>query len=130
MAPSSPVAVHRLQWHSPVPYLFGGLATIMGLIAFALLLLACSYWKLSRNLRNAAAADRDLEAGDGKADNNKILTVYEEMYLVVMAGEQKPTFLAIPSSSRTSSFGGNSCRSSDQVQVSSMWSRESAEQVF
>ncbi|KAI3711785.1 hypothetical protein L1987_70331 [Smallanthus sonchifolius] len=135
MAPSSPVTVHRPPGHSPVPYLFGGLATIMGLIAFALLILACSYWKLSRNLRNAAAS-RDLEAGagagdgDSKPDNNKILTVYEEMYVVVMAGEQKPTFLATPSSSRTSSFGSNSCRSSNQVQVSTVGNRESAEHVF
>ncbi|KAL6567841.1 hypothetical protein OROGR_001509 [Orobanche gracilis] len=41
------VSVQRSQWHSPVPYLFGGLAAMLGLIAFALLILACSYWKLS-----------------------------------------------------------------------------------
>ncbi|EMS45822.1 hypothetical protein TRIUR3_28536 [Triticum urartu] len=40
VAPHSP-------WQSPVPYLFGGLAAMLGLIAFALLILACSYWKLS-----------------------------------------------------------------------------------
>ncbi|EMS55522.1 hypothetical protein TRIUR3_12089 [Triticum urartu] len=39
-APHSP-------WQSPVPYLFGGLAAMLGLIALALLILACSYWKLS-----------------------------------------------------------------------------------
>ncbi|PPS09329.1 hypothetical protein GOBAR_AA11312 [Gossypium barbadense] len=37
----------RSPWHSPVPYLFGGLAAMLGLIAFALLILACSYWRLS-----------------------------------------------------------------------------------
>lgn len=30
----------RSTWHSPVPYLFGGLAAVLGLIAFALLILA------------------------------------------------------------------------------------------
>ncbi|KAG0468619.1 hypothetical protein HPP92_017947 [Vanilla planifolia] len=40
-------AAGRSAWHSPVPYLFGGLAAMLGLIAFALLILACSYWKLS-----------------------------------------------------------------------------------
>ncbi|PWA40084.1 protein GLUTAMINE DUMPER 5 [Artemisia annua] len=34
-------------WHTPVPYFFGGLAFVMGLIAFALLVLACSYWNLA-----------------------------------------------------------------------------------
>ncbi|KAI3524240.1 hypothetical protein L1887_02893 [Cichorium endivia] len=153
MAPSSPVAVQRSPWHSPVPYLFGGLAAMMGLIAFALLILACSYWKLSRNIQNDADGDgdgdRDLESGDGKPDNNKTPPVFEEQYLVIMAGELKPTFLATPSSSRTSSFGSSSCRSSltttseenssipemekdgssDQVQVRITESHESADQV-
>ncbi|CAI9285551.1 unnamed protein product [Lactuca saligna] len=112
MAPSSPVAVQRSLWHSPVPYLFGGLAAMMGLIAFALLILACSYWKLSRNIQNTA----DLESGDAKPDNTKTppVTVFEEKYLVIMAGQVKPTFLATPSSSRASSFGSStsSCGSS------------------
>ncbi|CAH1426691.1 unnamed protein product [Lactuca virosa] len=146
MAPSSPVAVQRSLWHSPVPYLFGGLAAMMGLIAFALLILACSYWKLSRNIQNTA----DLESGDAKPDNNKTpaVTVFEEKYLVIMAGQVRPTFLATPSSSRASSFGSSSCGSSsittseensltpekekdgnsDQVQVTITGSHESADQ--
>lgn len=80
---------------------------MMALIAFALFILACSYWKLSRNLQV-----RDLEGGeDVKPDNNKIPTVFEDTYLVVMAGDEKPTFLATPSSSRTSSFGSKNCPS-------------------
>ncbi|KAJ6849790.1 protein GLUTAMINE DUMPER 5 [Iris pallida] len=47
MAPSSSSVEHSSTWHSPVPYLFGGLAAMLGLIAFALLILACSYWRLS-----------------------------------------------------------------------------------
>ncbi|MFS7981708.1 putative protein glutamine dumper [Helianthus anomalus] len=96
------------SWHSPVPYLFGGLALILGLIAFALLVLACSYWKLSQNSHSVADSDRDLEAGSEEVKP----PAFEEKYLVIMAGQEKPTFLATQSSSRTSSFGGsNSCRS-------------------
>ncbi|XVF88042.1 hypothetical protein PTKIN_Ptkin19aG0017500 [Pterospermum kingtungense] len=93
-SPSSP-------WHSPVPYLFGGLAAMLGLIAFALLILACSYWKLS-----GGQGETDLEAGEGKGDDNQKesggVPVMEQKYLVIMAGEVKPTFLATPISS---SFG-------------------------
>ncbi|KAL0453572.1 UNVERIFIED_CONTAM: protein GLUTAMINE DUMPER 3 [Sesamum latifolium] len=51
-AATPPTAAPRSPWHSPVPYLFGGLAAMLGLIAFALLILACSYWKLSGYLEN------------------------------------------------------------------------------
>ncbi|OWM89253.1 protein GLUTAMINE DUMPER 2-like [Punica granatum] len=105
-APPSAATPHS-PWHSPVPYLFGGLAAMLGLIAFALLILACSYWKLSgyldggRQDGTAGEGDVDVEAGTG--DGRK--PVFEEKILVVMAGEVKPTFLAIPLSSRSSSFG-------------------------
>ncbi|KAK8520517.1 hypothetical protein V6N13_031038 [Hibiscus sabdariffa] len=105
-------------WHSPVPYLFGGLAAMLGLIAFALLILACSYWKLSGYLENegegsSGQAEIDLEAGDGEGkggDLTRLRPVMEPKVLVIMAGEVKPTFLATPigSSSRSFSFGGNS----------------------
>ena len=100
----------RSPWHSPVPYLFGGLAAMMGLIAFTLLLLACSYWRLSGRLDNnseGADAERDVESGEKEAagDSNKQVKVYEEKILVIMAGEEKPTFLATPVSNKTSSFG-------------------------
>ncbi|XP_050215595.1 protein GLUTAMINE DUMPER 2 [Mercurialis annua] len=105
----TPSAAQHSPWHSPVPYLFGGLAAMLGLIAFALLILACSYWKLSGYLENDS--ERDLEAGEeGKNDSNdeKKVVVFEEKILVIMAGQVKPTFLATPMSSRSSSFGDNS----------------------
>ncbi|XP_073153599.1 protein GLUTAMINE DUMPER 3 [Henckelia pumila] len=103
-SPTSPV--QRSPWHSPVPYLFGGLAAMLGLIAFALLILACSYWKLSGHLENQGDGERDLEADGGEA---KVAPpVLEEKYLVIMAGQEKPTFLATPMSSRASSFGSKS----------------------
>lgn len=108
-APPSPM--QRSPWHSPVPYLFGGLAAMLGLIAFALLILACSYWKLSGYLENQGDGERDLEAGeaDGRDGAAKPAPpVMEEKFLVIMAGQEKPTFLATPMSSRASSFGSKS----------------------
>ncbi|KAJ9162849.1 hypothetical protein P3X46_022591 [Hevea brasiliensis] len=108
-APKPAVGNHS-PWHSPVPYLFGGLAAMLGLIAFALLILACSYWKLSGYLENGnEGGERDLEAGEGSnktGEGQKQQPVaFEEKILVIMAGEVKPTFLATPMSSRSSSFG-------------------------
>ncbi|WVZ79136.1 hypothetical protein U9M48_026747 [Paspalum notatum var. saurae] len=100
-APHSP-------WQSPVPYLFGGLAAMLGLIAFALLILACSYWKLSGYLD----ADRDRRtggsSGDAGADGEKGSAAgaarpaagFLEHVVVIMAGEERPTFLATPAASR------------------------------
>lgn len=113
-APTSPQTPHS-PWHSPVPYLFGGLAAMLGLIAFALLILACSYWKLSGYLEGNGESERDLEAGQETNDTDqKPQKPYEEKILVIMAGQAKPTFLATPSmsslsvgTSRSSSFGDN-----------------------
>ncbi|ESW26798.1 hypothetical protein PHAVU_003G149300 [Phaseolus vulgaris] len=114
-APVSSQQQPHSPWHSPVPYLFGGLAAMLGLIAFALLILACSYWKLSGYLEGNGETERDLEAGEGKTEQDqKPQRQYEEKILVIMAGQEKPTFLATPSvsssscsTSRSSSFGDN-----------------------
>ncbi|CAA2991282.1 GLUTAMINE DUMPER 2-like [Olea europaea subsp. europaea] len=109
-----PSPAQRSPWHSPVPYLFGGLAAMLGLIAFALLVLACSYWKFSSH---GGDGERDLEAGEGNGSEGseaatvKPPPVLEEKYLVIMAGQEKPTFLATPMSSRASSFGSKSTSS-------------------
>ncbi|CAI0394068.1 unnamed protein product [Linum tenue] len=96
-------AAERSPWHSPVPYLFGGLAAMLGLIAFALLILACSYWKLSGYLENDG--ERDLEAGEGGEGGEKKAKEFDEKFLVIMAGQVKPTYLATQVSSRSLSFG-------------------------
>lgn len=105
----SPAATPKVSpWHSPVPYLFGGLAAMLGLIAFALLILACSYWKLSGydDQNDESGTERDLETGDyGKGDQTqKPKPIWEEKFLVIMAGQAKPTFLATPIMNRSSSF--------------------------
>ncbi|KAF8400386.1 hypothetical protein HHK36_013684 [Tetracentron sinense] len=100
-------SVQHSPWHSPVPYLFGGLAAMLGLIAFALLILACSYWKLSGSMENGEEGERDLENGGNGGETVRVPPVFEEKIVVIMAGDQKPTFLATPMSSRASSFGDN-----------------------
>ncbi|KAI3749481.1 hypothetical protein L2E82_20093 [Cichorium intybus] len=45
------------------------LAAMMGVIAYDLLVLACSYWKLSDYLDNG---DRDIESGDGNIKRDKV----------------------------------------------------------
>ncbi|OWM65888.1 protein GLUTAMINE DUMPER 1-like [Punica granatum] len=122
-APTMPaVAAQSQSWrHSPVPYLFGGLAAMLGLIAFALLILACSYWRLSGyfNSRDGTGSSsgehEDLESGEHQEGGDLMAkgAVYEEKVLVIMAGEKEPRFLATPLwSSRSSSFGDSSSTSS------------------
>ena len=104
-------------WHSPVPYLFGGLAAMLGLIAFALLILACSYWKLSGYLEGE---DSEAEAGHGAGTGEAVKPpmAFEEKILVIMAGDVKPTYLATPMSSRASSFGERSSNNSETTEKS------------
>ncbi|XP_042465024.1 protein GLUTAMINE DUMPER 3-like [Zingiber officinale] len=88
-------------WHSPVPYLFGGLAAMLGLIALALLILACSYWKLSSYLDSSYldSSDADDGAEGPSTDHQKRAggpAVLEERFLVIMPGDDAPTVLAIP----------------------------------
>ncbi|KAL4319875.1 hypothetical protein GQ457_18G004560 [Hibiscus cannabinus] len=120
VAAASPSAPHS-PWHSPVPYLFGGLAAMLALIAFALLILACSYWKLSLS----GYLESDLEAGQGKGDETQKggAPVMEHQFLVIMAGQVKPTFLATPISSSFADTSEKRCccpdKAEDQHQQSS-----------
>ncbi|WOK92123.1 hypothetical protein Cni_G00814 [Canna indica] len=113
-------AAARIGGHSglqsPVSYLFGGLAAMLGLIAFALLLLACSYWKLSRRVDQRGR--RDGSGGGGveaklEAAMASPLACYEEKIVVIMAGEERPRYLATPTSSRATSFGDHSASRDD-----------------
>ncbi|KAG2242767.1 hypothetical protein Bca52824_095388 [Brassica carinata] len=65
---------------------------MLGLIAFALLLLACSYWSLSRRTDSEKPTE---------TDEKVTAKVFEEKILVIMAGHNKPTFLATPVAAKT-----------------------------
>ncbi|CAM0909045.1 unnamed protein product [Alopecurus aequalis] len=95
-------AAAHSPWQSPVPYLFGGLAAMLGLIAFALLILACSYWKLSGYLDAAAeGSGRDGQAGEKESASGAARPAadFQEHVIVIMAGDERPTFLAKPAAS-------------------------------
>ncbi|KAG5093017.1 hypothetical protein JHK82_051795 [Glycine max] len=64
---------------SPIPYLFGGLAIMLALIAVALLILAC-----------------DEEKPPQMKMVEKEENVSEPKIVVIMAGEGNPTYLAKP----------------------------------
>jgi len=91
---NTPTTITPSLWHTPIPYLFGGLAFIMGLIALALLALAYSYCKLSRN--NQDGDHNDMENKESDPQTKEPIKSYEEKILVIMAGNEKPTFLATP----------------------------------
>ncbi|XP_010928629.1 protein GLUTAMINE DUMPER 2 [Elaeis guineensis] len=103
-APPPSSAVPHSAWHSPVPYLFGGLAAMLGLIAFALFILACSYWKISGYFEGGDGDTENRGAG-GKAGAEpaaKPQESFEPRIVVIMSGRP---FLATPCSSRAASFG-------------------------
>lgn len=97
---------------------------MLGLIAFALLILACSYWKLSGSQAGNGDDDdqRDLEnggdekTGDGGIGKAKI--VYQEKFVVIMAGDVNPTCLATPTANycKASSLGGDCVGKSENME--------------
>lgn len=99
-AAPSPGSSASTAWQSPVPYyLFGGLAATLGLIALSLLALACSHWKLSvsgGSLLPTGGGGLERQDGGGKAAGER----RRELVLVIMAGDEIPTFLATPALGR------------------------------
>uniref|UniRef100_A0A0D9YN75 Protein GLUTAMINE DUMPER 3 n=1 Tax=Oryza glumipatula TaxID=40148 RepID=A0A0D9YN75_9ORYZ len=99
----------RSPWQSPVPYLFGGLAAMLGLIALSLLALACSYWKLAGSGFGGGGQDGGEESRDGGGGGGEkgsggggagLAREWRDHVVVIMAGDERPTFLATPASSR------------------------------
>ncbi|XVF49828.1 hypothetical protein PTKIN_Ptkin04bG0047400 [Pterospermum kingtungense] len=77
-----------LQWNSPTPYVFGGLAIIFGIIAFALLFLACCLPRSSSEFRNRKEekCKETIQASASK----------EPKIVVIMAGDDHPRYVAKP----------------------------------
>ncbi|XVE72240.1 hypothetical protein DITRI_Ditri11bG0023600 [Diplodiscus trichospermus] len=80
------------HWNSPIPYLFGGLAVMLGLIAMALVILACSF-------RKSASGSTTGEAEEKHAKQVSMHLEMEPKIVVIMAGDENPTYLANPVSS-------------------------------
>ncbi|KAJ3708011.1 hypothetical protein LUZ61_011716 [Rhynchospora tenuis] len=112
-------------WRSPVPYLFGGLAAMLGLIALALLTLACTYWRLTGYL-NSVGVNGEMNSHDGNGErkgmgarNARSALPMKEHVAVIMAGEAKPTYLATAAQKKDvedncSNSSGNSLKSNDR----------------
>lgn len=84
------------QWNSPLPYLFGSLGIMVALITVALVMLACSIHKQSSRTSSttstAAMEEKSIKVGnDDDSSNNSVPQI-----LVIMAGNDNPTHLAIP----------------------------------
>ncbi|KAL0431813.1 UNVERIFIED_CONTAM: protein GLUTAMINE DUMPER 5 [Sesamum radiatum] len=75
------------RWNSPVPYLFGSLALVLGVIAMALIILACSYRSRSSESSSEEKPEKSVHA---------LQPEMEPRIVVIMAGETKPTHLAKP----------------------------------
>nr|GEW15249.1 protein glutamine dumper 2-like [Tanacetum cinerariifolium] len=91
---SSQVSVWRFD--SPLIYLFGGISVILALITVALVILACSQRRSREN-------GGDIESG---GDNEKSIKAVHNggdaadvspKMVVIMAGDEVPTYLATPS---------------------------------
>lgn len=81
------------QSNSPIPYLFGGLALMLSLIAIALIILACSCRKSSSRSQSDARDEKPVKPVNLEADEDPNV-------VVIMPGEDNPTFLAKPVSSK------------------------------
>ncbi|KAK3439652.1 hypothetical protein EUGRSUZ_C04022 [Eucalyptus grandis] len=96
--PAVPTASQQSPCHSPMPYLFVSLAAMLGLIGFTLLILACSYRRLSGSLSSTQGDEEN--GGEARTVDregySKAVKVHEEKVAVIMAGEERPTFLATP----------------------------------
>ncbi|KAJ6960344.1 hypothetical protein NC653_038390 [Populus alba x Populus x berolinensis] len=100
---STAPAVHAGSYqdrNSPIPYLFSGLGLMFGLVAVALMILACSYRKSSPN----SATDPEVQAS---ANQVQMKAEMEPKIVVIMAGDDSPTYLANPVSCN--------CQSDEQV---------------
>ncbi|CAA6670294.1 unnamed protein product [Spirodela intermedia] len=133
VAQHSHTAQQHLTWRPPVPYLFGILAAMLGLIAFTLLL-ACSYWKLSGYVEqeNSGGSGGHTESGEGQGENGDAAkatwTPPKQRIVEIMAWNEKPSFLAIPVSCRASYFGDCSGREKVGVAEKEMddWTKKMA----
>lgn len=103
----SPASGHVSVTKSPVPYLLGGVGAMLLLIAFALIILACSYLRDSategqEHNRSSEHHNVELVRG-GKNEMGVVMSNDSEgsedmRVIVIMAGDENPTFIAKPTS--------------------------------
>lgn len=78
----------KTGWNSPIPWLFGSLALMLGLILVALIILIYSYRR--RNPPPSTGEKPPLKSCTSEVQPDFVPVV------VIMAGEAKPTYVATP----------------------------------
>ncbi|GMN57612.1 hypothetical protein TIFTF001_026727 [Ficus carica] len=84
------------HWNSPIPFLFGGLALMLGLITVALVILACSHRKPSPAPNSGAATNVSNTEEKPAVQVNVVVDSDQPKIVVIMAGDDMPTYLAKP----------------------------------
>ncbi|XP_058752404.1 protein GLUTAMINE DUMPER 5-like [Vicia villosa] len=77
---------------SPVPYLFGGIAFMLAIATFALIILACCSCHENTPSTTLANEEKSMK-------NVEMVVDLEPKIVVIMAGDSNPTYLAKPVSS-------------------------------
>lgn len=105
-AASSSYEGTHLRWHSPALYLFVGVAGMLALIGLTSMVLLCFWWKIGGGQVVANDPER-VNPGiiEGKEENLSCEIDKEEKVLVIMPGDEKPTFLAKELSSASTADG-------------------------
>jgi len=94
-------------WRSPVTFLLGGVALMIAMIAFACIILACSYVRhpFGSNSEENEISEQSEESGamyGYRIDTMKKITPSDRSegahreVVVIMAGDVTPTFIANP----------------------------------
>ncbi|KAJ6707576.1 PROTEIN GLUTAMINE DUMPER 6-LIKE [Salix viminalis] len=96
MRASNDLASPENLWRSPIPYLFGSLGILLSIIAVALITLACSYCR-----KHCGNSSSDERAKPAAIPLSTPVLDAEPTIVVILAGENKPTYLAAPVNSAT-----------------------------
>ncbi|KAI3768439.1 hypothetical protein L2E82_19112 [Cichorium intybus] len=95
-AVSATAAATGFRWNSPIPYLFGGLALMLILIACALVILVCSYKKPYSSSNSSENGTGDQEKTSLPEFCMELSPEMEPKFVIVMPGDINPTYLANP----------------------------------
>ncbi|VFQ79553.1 unnamed protein product [Cuscuta campestris] len=79
------------QWKSPIPYVFVSLSVAFAVILLAIVVLVCSLHKHHHQQQQQPSGDGGDKSGRSAPDK-----AAAPSFIVVMAGDAKPTHIAIP----------------------------------
>ncbi|KAL7605843.1 hypothetical protein Lser_V15G20417 [Lactuca serriola] len=95
-AVSATSAATGFRWSSPIPYLFGGLALMLILIACALIILVCSYKRPYSSSNSSENVTGDQEKTSTPEFRMELSPEMEPKIVIVMPGDINPTYLLKP----------------------------------